>query len=125
VVDIESEQARFWWTYDSLSHLQDRADPLEFGDSVWKENRIDSFAYDQHSVTFDAPEDWLDEGETGYTIRLTRSEDGCFRYSGDCQHYEAAEAKTGTHLVLTGRWSDEAEGTGMFIAVFPSRTSAL
>jgi hypothetical protein len=116
MVNIESDQACMWWTFDSIEDLSDQSSIVGFGDSIWKENRIPSFAVGETHIAFDAPEDW---GEGLPPVRFEKTSNNSYIFQGEGTRYEGARSDTGTHVILTGRWTESDYGTGIFIAVFP------
>jgi len=66
MVNIESDQACMWWTFDLLKDLNDQGSDVGFGDSIWKAYRISSFTVGKTQIKFDAPEEW--EMEDGFGV---------------------------------------------------------
>ena len=118
-VDFESDKPVFYWTFDTQAHLKANAGRVEFLGQVWKTNLIKSYRYDNEHVAFESPQDWLDAGETVYTVRLLPDQRGMYVYVDKIQRFEAVRAESANHVVLSGRWNQADEGAGVFLAVFP------
>jgi hypothetical protein len=121
VVDFESEQARFWWTYDAIEQLQSNAQRHDFDGWVWKSSDLPSYSYDADSVVFPAPAGWLAEGAAPATFRFQREEDATYSYTDEARQLRAVRADTPSHVILSGRWYRPGDGSGVFLAVLPVR----
>lgn len=75
MIDFESDDAIVYWTCSTLRQLD--VHPWWNGQTqVFVPDPIPSHAIASDSISFDVPESWGDQ----FTIRLTKSDDGIYRY---------------------------------------------
>ncbi len=118
MIDLQSDEALYYWTFDSLDDLRLKGADREFAGRVWKCDRIPAKpAVSGLSIAFDPPEEWNQDPGTSY--RFNRNEYGLYVCNGDGFVYEAARSDTPTNAILTGTWKERDYGSGVFIAVIP------
>src|SRR5947209_7797046 len=113
MVDIHAESPTLYWTCDHIN------DPAWYGgdkDEIWVVERLVTPVISDSRIAFDYPGDW-DTSEDFNEFLL--NDDGCFRTHREGCNYEAVRSDSKTHVILTGRWTQDGYGSGPFVAVFP------
>ena len=112
MVDLESDEPKYYETYDTISELDTKAKSRKGG--VWDEFDIDCCAIGSDFVAFD-----LLTGDSVTPVRFEADSENRYTYRFDEGLAVGVRADTPTHVILTGKMRTEDRGKGVFIVVLP------
>ncbi|MGI8960405.1 MAG: hypothetical protein ACR2IV_11710 [Bryobacteraceae bacterium] len=119
MVDLESDQPTFYYTFEAVADYEGN------DEEIWKSDRLGPPVVTPTGISFDIfSENWepslnpmkMKLEADGYYHSRNQPEWGHANLS---HHYYGLRSESPTHIVIAGRWSDEGFGKGVFIVVIP------